>query len=145
MIHGSELSPEDFEAASHVNITDHGSDMIGDDQIEDEPLETMRETRPDRIWPGGILFYRMSKEFDKSQRAIIGRAMMEIEEKSCIRFEYARGGVENYVDVFDGVGCYSKVGMQKGQQDLSLQALKRTFEFGGHATSAGPFFIESDY
>ncbi|KAK3734664.1 hypothetical protein QZH41_010099 [Actinostola sp. cb2023] len=83
-----------------------------------------------RRWPNGVMPYVLDKSVKNpflnslgikgpTERAIFS-AMKEWEEKTCIRF-VPRTNEKDYVEFFDGSGCYSYVGrVGTGKQQISL-------------------------
>lgn len=76
------------------------------------------------LWPDGRIYYQFGIK-DEGLRNLVRRAMDHIEKRTCIRF-IERGvvhrflGVNDYVTIIRGKGCYSLVGRGRGSQLLSL-------------------------
>jgi len=60
------------------------------------------------------------KKWSKTQKANFNKALKSFETNTCIRF-VQRKKEANYLYIKDGGGCWSKVGMNTGKQDLSLE------------------------
>jgi len=114
------ISPEDLEAASHVNITNNDFLVDGFNPIETEHLEEIKDIHPVKYWPDGVVYYKLSEAYNAEQRGKIAKGILELEEKTCIRLKEATNGVKNFIKIVDGEACYSKVGMAGGEQILSL-------------------------
>lgn len=73
-------------------------------------------------WPGGRVPYQMDPytTYDEKQLRMIKDAMAEFEAKTCIRFVEKDEDEKDFVLVFAGRGCYSKVGKAGGVQALSF-------------------------
>ncbi|XP_054711347.1 astacin-like metalloprotease toxin 5 [Uloborus diversus] len=73
-------------------------------------------------WPNGRIPYQMDPytHYDDKQMAMIKKAMAEYEEKTCLYFEEKQEDEKDFVLIFAGRGCYSKVGKIGGIQVLSF-------------------------
>merc|ERR1712029_510031 len=90
--------------------------------------DSVREINPHKLWPNGVVHYRLSRDFDEDDTLKIAKGIKEIEEKTCIRFveKKQQDGVSNWVDIVDGRGCSSHIGMMgRGAQRLTLARLRR--------------------
>ncbi|XP_072144664.1 astacin-like metalloprotease toxin 1 [Dermacentor andersoni] len=84
--------------------------------------ETDRAATTDskRLWPGGIIWYAVDSTLDTSRiMRIIRRSMDWIEDKTCLRF-IKRAHEKDYVRIVSKEGCYSYLGRNGGEQELSL-------------------------
>ncbi|CAN9504895.1 unnamed protein product [Ophioblennius macclurei] len=80
------------------------------------PLRRRRAatSRPERVWPDGIIPYVISGNFTGSQRAIFRQAMRHWEKHTCVTFT-ERTGEESYiVFTYRPCGCCSYVGRRGG-------------------------------
>jgi len=66
-----------------------------------------------------IVPYVYDSTISESSKPTIQEGFDAIANKTCLRIS-PREGDANYVRIFKGQGCYSYVGMQNGEQDLSL-------------------------
>lgn len=71
------------------------------------------------LWPDAEIPYLISKRYGSYARKMIAKAFDEFHRKTCIRF-VPRTDQENYIVIVPDEGCYSSVGMQGGEQTLSL-------------------------
>ncbi|KAL5274454.1 hypothetical protein ACFFRR_000908 [Megaselia abdita] len=73
-------------------------------------------------WPDSLIPFQIDEnDFNETQVNIILGAMEEYKKRTCIRFRAFQKNDENWI-VFKGnnTGCWSSVGMQKGQQVVNL-------------------------
>jgi len=112
---------EELQAAKDITNTNNEDFLVnGTDPIEKSEVnynESMREiVKSHHTWPNGIVHYRINQAFNHDDRAKILRGLMDIEEKTCIKFIYKRekDGVKNWVNVVKADGCQSAIGMQQG-------------------------------
>ncbi|UYV62224.1 nas-4 [Cordylochernes scorpioides] len=67
-----------------------------------------------RRWPGGIVPYRISLEFNYAQRSLILEAMAHWENKTCIKFVERSGDFdENFLYIHNNritPGCWAQIG-----------------------------------
>uniref|UniRef100_A0A3Q2Q6B5 Metalloendopeptidase n=1 Tax=Fundulus heteroclitus TaxID=8078 RepID=A0A3Q2Q6B5_FUNHE len=71
-------------------------------------------SRPERVWPDGIIPYVISRNFSGSQRAIFRQAMRHWEKHTCVVFT-ERTTEESYIlFTFRPCGCCSYVGRRGG-------------------------------
>lgn len=107
-----------------------GPDLIEGDIVQTarlkKYLEDQRNNRSsfDAIvngrWTGAKVYYSTRRIRGNARAmAAIRAAIAEYHSKTCIRF-YQRTNQPNYIDFFQGGGCYSMIGMQRGKQDVSL-------------------------
>ncbi|XP_021003887.1 astacin-like metalloprotease toxin 5 [Parasteatoda tepidariorum] len=100
------------------NVDLFEGDILGIDPHTDRnaiPKDSQR-------WPGGRVPYLMDPytTYDSKETAMIKKAFAEFEEKTCIRFVEKEEDEQDYVLIFAGRGCYSKVGKTGGVQALSF-------------------------
>lgn len=85
-------------------------------------LRTRRDTVADeyRKWPGGIVPYTFGFTAGYKEQQVFKQAIKEIEKVSCVRF-VKRTTERDYVRIISSrEGCFSTIGRDGGQQDLSL-------------------------
>lgn len=70
-----------------------------------------------------MTFYEQTKLLARFDKNKIRFAMNDIERFTCIRF-VERSGQRDFINIFSGDGCFSKLGRHGSQQDLSLQKEK---------------------
>uniref|UniRef100_A0A671W3P3 Metalloendopeptidase n=1 Tax=Sparus aurata TaxID=8175 RepID=A0A671W3P3_SPAAU len=94
--------------SSPVNYTDSGS-------------KEAATSRPERVWPDGIIPYVISGNFTGDQRAIFRQAMRHWEKHTCVTFT-ERTTEESYiVFTYRPCGCCSYVGRRgSGPQAISI-------------------------
>ncbi|GFR04969.1 astacin-like metalloprotease toxin 1 [Trichonephila clavata] len=73
-------------------------------------------------WPNGRVPYQIDPytTYDAKQKEMIKKAMDEYEQKTCIRFVEKEEDEKDFILIFAGRGCYSKVGKTGGVQALSF-------------------------
>ncbi|XP_014240061.1 zinc metalloproteinase nas-13 [Cimex lectularius] len=72
-------------------------------------------------WPGGVVPYHISDDFDEDEVQTIMGAMEEFHENSCIRFRPYKEGDTSWVSIqADSPGCWSYVGRRGGGQVVNL-------------------------
>ncbi|XP_076875977.1 bone morphogenetic protein 1b isoform X2 [Brachyhypopomus gauderio] len=78
-------------------------------------------SRPERVWPDGVIPYVISSNFSGSQRAIFRQAMRHWEKHTCVTF-VERTTEESYIIfTFRPCGCCSYVGRRgRGPQAISI-------------------------
>ena len=116
----NELSPEGFddpinqEAYFQGDIVIPVSDFVALDD-NNANVET-------RLWPGGRIYYTMSRSFTSREKSVIAAAVQEFEKRTCLRVIPLPPGFTNsdHVHVIKDAGCFSSVGLQGGRQELSL-------------------------
>ena len=121
------FNPDDFAAAETVD----GSRPEG----EEDPLSSAglfegdianfdpsarNAIRSDYYrWPDNTVPYIITKEFSKTERSIIFKAMKEYHDKTCIKFK-GRTTEPDYIYIRKGKGCSSCIGRCRGKQELIL-------------------------
>ncbi|GIY80827.1 astacin-like metalloprotease toxin 1 [Caerostris darwini] len=93
-------------------------DILGIDPTTDRnaiPRDSQR-------WPSGRVPYQIDPytTYDSKQKEMIKKAMAEYEDKTCIRFVEKDEDEKDFILIFAGRGCYSKVGKTGGVQALSF-------------------------
>ena len=85
------LDQNDFEAAKKIDIIEPLIDATHPDPIESEAghmdLASREAVIGKQRWPNGIVYYRIDRRYSQYHRAMIAKAMTEIEQKTCIRFK----------------------------------------------------------
>jgi hypothetical protein len=71
------------------------------------------------LWPKGIVYFENRIEDDEFLD-LLEEAMTEIESKTCVKFVSKSWFDRNFVQLIQGDGCWSNVGMIGGKQQLSL-------------------------
>jgi len=73
------------------------------------------------LWDTRVVPYNISRELEENPTAksVILSAMEEWEQSSCLKF-VRRTTEKNYIEFFEGGGCWSYVGRQGGMQQISL-------------------------
>ncbi|XP_023215965.1 astacin-like metalloprotease toxin 5 [Centruroides sculpturatus] len=90
-------------------------DILPDDSAGESRTVVMSEAR---LWTDGIVPYAVDPAA-KINMKLVNAVMKEFEEKTCIKF-VPRKKEKNYIFIYKGRGCHSKVGMMGGRQQLSL-------------------------
>ncbi|XP_055505761.1 astacin-like metalloendopeptidase [Leucoraja erinacea] len=77
------------------------------------------------LWPSSedrnvYVPYRLSRDYDNSERRTIKRSLHEIATFTCVKFYEPRRHKRAFVSVTAGAGCYAIVGFTGQQQILSL-------------------------
>ena len=70
-------------------------------------------------WPNGIVYYTIAAGTDTATRTMISEAMYSISASTVIKFQQ-RTNQANYVEFFNGDGCWSYLGKIGGKQQLSI-------------------------
>ncbi|XP_055940547.1 astacin-like metalloprotease toxin 5 [Argiope bruennichi] len=101
----------------------HNPDLFEGDILDLDP-QGDRNAIPDEAqrWPNGRVPYQMDPytTYDSKEKEMIKKAMAEYEEKTCIRFVEKDEDEKDFILIFAGRGCYSKVGRTGGIQALSF-------------------------
>ena len=101
-------------------------DIMMDPGLEDQDslMQFAALANPDRLWPGGRVYYIFDEAFSTTNRETVKSAMAYMSGKNpCIIFEdISVTGNErtDYVKIYNGVGCSSQLGRVGGEQKLSL-------------------------
>ncbi|KAG7223974.1 hypothetical protein INR49_015231, partial [Caranx melampygus] len=115
-------SSEDEPQTIQTNQTDSANRSTSSDESVrskrsvDKLLRLRRAatSRPERVWPDGIIPYAISGNFSGSQRAIFRQAMRHWEKHTCVTF-IERTTEESYiVFTYRPCGCCSYVGRRGG-------------------------------
>ncbi|XP_034566354.1 bone morphogenetic protein 1-like isoform X2 [Notolabrus celidotus] len=94
--------------------TESGSSQRVADRRSLRRLRRAATSRPERVWPEGIIPYVISGNFSGSQRAIFRQAMRHWEKHTCVTFT-ERTTEESYiVFTYRPCGCCSYVGRRGG-------------------------------
>ncbi|KAK2888337.1 bone morphogenetic protein 1-like isoform X1 [Channa argus] len=121
------------ESAQHTvqtNQTDTGNSSTSNVSVSSNSAAVRRSlhrvrraatSRPERVWPDGIIPYVISGNFSGSQRAIFRQAMRHWEKHTCVTFT-ERTTEESYiVFTYRPCGCCSYVGKRdNGPQAISI-------------------------
>ena len=89
-------------------------------------LTTFNSIFPNKynLWPNKVIYYHneMPINWQKRYNWIIRDAIADIESKTCIRFQQIlnKNSVRDYINIFEGTGCWSYIGHLGGNQSLSL-------------------------
>ncbi|XP_074649329.1 hatching enzyme 1.2-like [Tubulanus polymorphus] len=115
----SKINPE-FEAYKREHAEEFSGKFEGDIVISDRA--SFRNALVGLTkWPNGIVYYDVSLVGKTAQKKI--RASLKSLEarlqSNCIQFK-ERTNEANYIRIINARGCYSKVGMTGGMQDMSL-------------------------
>ncbi|KAK5980907.1 Astacin domain-containing protein [Trichostrongylus colubriformis] len=70
-------------------------------------------------WENNKVFYYFDASIPTVNRAYIRTILNYLMARVCIDF-VENAAATNRIKVFDGAGCYSAIGMQGGEQSLSL-------------------------
>uniref|UniRef100_A0A914UZF2 Metalloendopeptidase n=1 Tax=Plectus sambesii TaxID=2011161 RepID=A0A914UZF2_9BILA len=71
------------------------------------------------MWPNGIIPYKLDSKFTQNERSLLEKAFQTYRERTCIRF-VPHSGQTDFLQISKGYGCYSQVGRNGGQQEMSL-------------------------
>ena len=88
----------------------------------DPTLANAHIANPNRLWPNGLVEYEFHPSFPRGHREIMGEVMQYFEEKvhHCIKFKEKTETTIDYVLIYPGVSCNSKVGRTGNEQLLNL-------------------------
>ncbi|CAH1229601.1 TLL2 [Branchiostoma lanceolatum] len=98
----------------------------GDIVVPQSALQELRHRRAavkDRLllWPEGVIPYQLNKTtLDRKTRKVVRAAMRHWMRKTCVKFRKKKRGDVNFLHFIGDAGCWSYVGMQGGEQKLSL-------------------------
>jgi len=98
-------------------------DILGTVDEEVDPLNAIVNQK--LCWPGGVLPYEISSEYNSSQLALIEAGINDLVNSTkvngteCISI-VPRTTESDYVSVFKGSGCSSYIGRQSSSQPMSL-------------------------
>eukprot|EP00112_Aurelia_sp_Birch-Aquarium-sp1_P014252 Seg3064.2 transcript_id=Seg3064.2/GoldUCD/mRNA.D3Y31 product="Zinc metalloproteinase nas-4" protein_id=Seg3064.2/GoldUCD/D3Y31 len=70
-------------------------------------------------WTGGVIPYSFDADFKAKGRKVVKKAVAQFNKHTCIKW-VPRTNESDYVSFFHGRGCYSYVGKQRGEQQISL-------------------------
>ncbi|XP_078360405.1 hatching enzyme 1.2-like [Oculina patagonica] len=96
-------------------------DILLNQQQEEALKSTKARAAGYRLWPGGVVPYALSSEFEGKDAYVFlfNKALAEWEHQTCIKFKQ-RTTETAYILFTYGKGCYSYVGYQGNKQTLSL-------------------------
>jgi len=96
-------------------------DLAMDGMVFDGDTDLLRNAIKEEsgLWKDAEIPYHISKAYTKHERAVIAKAVMAFEKKTCIRL-VPRTTQKDYIHVLKGTGCSSAVGVVGGPQELSL-------------------------
>ncbi|PAV86271.1 hypothetical protein WR25_10674, partial [Diploscapter pachys] len=103
-----------------------GDMLLTDDQFDklenDRNLRGRRKRQAATVstkWPSNTLYYYFDASIDSSKRQSTLEALAYLQARTCINFVQSSSAL-NRVRVINGNGCYSSIGMVRGEQILSL-------------------------
>ncbi|MDX1696114.1 MAG: M12 family metallopeptidase [Ketobacteraceae bacterium] len=123
---------------AHDHLSDDGDVIIEGDIVVNQqygsedlvsPFSAVTRTR---IWPEGIVYYKISDDLGRTSRVYHAIETWEELTNGMVQF-VERTTETNYIEVINGNGCYSSVGMVGGRQTLSLD------DGCGHGTAIHEF------
>ncbi|CAH1787046.1 unnamed protein product [Owenia fusiformis] len=90
------------------------------------------------LWTKGIVYFKIDKSYSKSEKDYIvacledleGRLSSNKDKPNCIKFKKYKAGVRNYLDIKNGGGCSSFVGMLGKNQTVTLKAKGCLYQMG---------------
>uniref|UniRef100_A0A8C5HBT0 Metalloendopeptidase n=1 Tax=Gouania willdenowi TaxID=441366 RepID=A0A8C5HBT0_GOUWI len=107
-------SRDNAKVSVQTNITNSGEQEHKTRRRYLHRLRRAATSRPERVWPDGIIPYMISGNFSGSQRAIFRQAMRHWEKHTCVTFT-ERTTEESYiVFTYRPCGCCSYVGRRGG-------------------------------
>jgi hypothetical protein len=109
VLDGDILLPPDF-------VTPDESESAGESGTTQQPLAARKQFA---LWPGGIVYYKLSSKLSSAVRDRIQGAMAHWENKTPIRFRKAEGRPD-YVKFAPGRGCSAHIGKIGGEQLVRL-------------------------
>ncbi|KAM9859229.1 high choriolytic enzyme 1-like [Aulostomus maculatus] len=65
--------------------------------------------------------FKIASGYSNEERTIIKNAMKSLKRLTCVKFIKKRRRHTNYIEIFNGSGCWSYVGRIGGKQQLSLK------------------------
>ncbi|XP_017163297.1 bone morphogenetic protein 1-like isoform X4 [Poecilia reticulata] len=106
------------DTEQHVNHTNSAGNSSSNDGaaggLSPQRQKRAATSRPERVWPDGIIPYVISGNFSGSQRAIFRQAMRHWEKHTCVIFT-ERTSEESYIIfTYRPCGCCSYVGRRGG-------------------------------
>jgi len=79
----------------------------------------------ERRWPGNVVVYRISDDFDAAHKGAIQSGIDTLEQNTCLKFREATDEDTAYVTVTaKSGGCYTAVGYQGAPQEMNLETYK---------------------
>jgi len=77
----------------------------------------------DRLWTGGVVEFKFYKTFLLEHQLVMKKAMLYITSSTpCVTFVPATSSSVNFVLIIPGAKCASELGMQGGQQMITLNS-----------------------
>jgi len=114
------------EAAIHAALFFNDGAFEGDMILTPEQKAAKRSRvateEPNARWPNGLVYYKFDPSL-KGLEANVLKAMAHVTSSTggkCITFAPAPPAQKNYINIKDGGGCSSQVGMVGGVQDVNL-------------------------
>ncbi|VDO05372.1 unnamed protein product [Haemonchus placei] len=110
----------DYLFDGDIDLTEEQLEMI--EASLSDSNHTRRKRQMDTLlprWENNQLFYSFGPAMTTRFRTIVKQALAYIAGRTCLTFTESNTA-PNRVNVISGSGCYSKIGMVGGVQDLSL-------------------------
>ncbi|GAB6026273.1 Meprin A subunit beta [Chamberlinius hualienensis] len=115
---GEPLNEIDFYNAKSVGLFEGDISGVNSSEVNFMGRNALRNSN--YRWPNGIIPYAISNAFDSQARSLIARSLSEYHRQTCLRFVPRQNNQHDYVYIVQNRGCFSAVGRQGGQQQLSL-------------------------
>ncbi|XP_015242766.1 PREDICTED: bone morphogenetic protein 1-like isoform X2 [Cyprinodon variegatus] len=114
MFKNSQSSNEAQHADHTISASNSSSNDRAPDNLSPNRQKRAATSRPERLWPDGIIPYVISRNFSGSQRTIFRQAMRHWEKHTCVIFT-ERTTEESYIlFTYRPCGCCSYVGRRGG-------------------------------
>ncbi|XP_038149701.1 bone morphogenetic protein 1-like isoform X2 [Cyprinodon tularosa] len=114
MFKNSQSSNEAQHADHTISASNSSSNDRAPDNLSPNRQKRAATSRPERLWPDGIIPYVISRNFSGSQRTIFRQAMRHWEKHTCVIFT-ERTTEESYIlFTYRSCGCCSYVGRRGG-------------------------------
>ena len=136
---GLPISPEELDASDQAEFSNgqvqlskelFEGDILNGRPSHQEPPQQPAQPKPLihhnaitsslRRWPKAEVPYVISSAFSYNERLIIGKAIKNYQDKTCIRIRARKTSDTGYIHIFKGSGCYSMIGRQGGEQKVSI-------------------------
>ncbi|EDW89736.1 seminal metalloprotease 1 [Drosophila yakuba] len=108
-----------------------GGFVEGDMKLTAEQQRNLEQNGPktrnglintEKRWPGNVVVYRISDDFDTAHKKAIQTGIDTLELHTCLRFREATAEDKAYLTVTaNSGGCYTAVGYQGAPQEMNLE------------------------
>lgn len=116
LFEGREIS---YRKMDGLNVWE-GDILIAPHQLNQPEILGTITTLSSRYWPSRVVYYKFANNLPQSAKDKFLAAAAHWNQTAGFTFVVAKRQTINYINVIQGSGCYSYIGMIGGKQDLSI-------------------------